>query len=516
GNLRPEDEEFSQVQNQLNDLVNQLSRINEGAPGQQSASALLSAQALRELATSRMLQAGDQEMRLQHHRSLLRQKVNGLRRHDTMARALESVEIRGQRQALQQQRQQVTQQAAAMRQTLEEMRKPAAERRALNEEDVERVVELRDEANEMLRRASELGPAEGYTSFQSAIDLRRQADALEYRISGRDIEIIYEIQPNVDLTETSLRQLERFISTVERAVEQVGAFDEMFEGLASSMVQRRQSLRDEIADGMAQLAERMGGDLTTLYDEARAELERAAGQAQQAAARARGAGTDHIRVTEARIQETLGRLAWFRASGLDDQARLLQRVIDAGDAMGQVTRYRDELEDLTRRRDQWTDVARGAVDASLQALGMLTGEVAQNATAMRRNLELLRDVLAGEEVDFDAVDDLPGDLPPIQDDDVAGPAGMNDFGGMDPNQELDSQILLAQLDEMTFDMVVQTIEAQGRGEMLDAETREQLRTEFDEAMNRVRDRVEAGEVNTPMLFQQAVMEEISQLMMQLQ
>ena len=516
GNLRPEDADYSRVQNQLNDLVNQLSRINEGAPGQQSASALLTAQALRELATSRMLQAGDQEMRLQHTRSLLRQKINGIRRHDTMVRALESVEIRGRRQALQQQRQNVAQQAASMRQTLEELRQPAAERRALNERDVERVVELRDEANEMLRRASELGPTDGFTSFQNAIDLRRQADALEYRISGRDIEIIYEIQPNVDLTETLLRQLERFVSTVERAVAQVGEFDEMFEGLSASMVQRRQSLRDEISDGMAELAERMGGDLTALYDEARAELERAAGQAQQAAARARGTGTDHIRMIEARIQETLSRLAWFRAGGLDEQARLLQGVINAGDAMGPVTRYRDELEDVTRRRDQWTDVAREAVNASLQALDMLTGQAAQNATAVRRNLELLRDLLAGEEVDFDAVDDLPGDLPPIQDDEVSGAAGMTDLSGIDPNQEIDPQVLLAQLDEMTFDVAMQAIEAQGMGDMLDAETREQLRSVFDEAMSRVRDRIEAGEVNTLMQLQQVVMEEISQLMMQLQ
>lgn len=517
GNLQPGDDQFESVRSDLNDLIGQLSRINEGAAGQQAAGALLAAEALRELALSDQLQAFEREMDLQRERSLVRQKINGLRRHHRTARALGAVTTQSERAQLQQLRQATQQQLEQLNDQLDRLRDPIAENRSLNERDSERVVELRDQANEMLRRASELGPADGFATFQSAIEHRREADGIEYRISQRMIDLNFELTPDEQLTQDQIRQLQRLADAVAEAVDQVQRFESQFEEIAGTMRQRRDALRNEISESLSSIASGMGSDLQDMYASARENFDRAATQAQQAISRARGGATDHFRLVEARIHESHSRLAWYRASGLEDQVRLLQQVVEAGSAMSNVARYQDELDDTRRQRDEAISDARAAAEAAVQSLSMLTGTAAERATVFRRNMELILAALEGEDVDLTvSPDDLAPDLPPIEDvDDPDDPDAPEAPDAMDPSQlggqmdqEMDRAQLLAMLDMMDFSTVMQTLEAQGLADQIDEEMREQLRPAFDAAVEAVRDQVEAGEISTPMQLQEALMQQM--------
>lgn len=493
--------ESARIKTELNAIVNRLNAAPDGDAGQSAAKSMLLAEALHELAGIDLARIASIDLSHRNDRMVADSLVGRLIRLEALAAAREAISTSDERRALQQDREQAEMAVRALAQQVQALEAPIADRAERNRQDAEAARRLRAEANDLIRRAMELGYREGFTTFELGAQRRREADRLDYQIAHREIELNTELEPAHELTRMGAAQMQAMIESINRALRQ---FDEMEQARVAEIARLRQEIetvRTSAAELIRTISTSVGGELADLYNEAATRLERAASLSQQAASRM-GSQGHMARLAEARSSELLGRTLVARVNGLANQIALLNAAIDSR-AMGGVQAYQLEVQNLTVTQAELTAKALEAYSSADQALSQVGGNMPA-VEAYRANLQRAMAALAGEVVDWS--EPLPGEI------DLDGEMDFSDLEGMSPEElmmmgaDMTPEQLLAAIDAVDFDAIM--AQMPGMSDMVPPEMRPMLRQAFESARRAVRVRVENGEITTFEQFQQALMEEM--------
>jgi hypothetical protein len=399
GPTAPDDDHADQTRRELNRIVSTLQGVTDGAPGQQAAKSLLVAEALSELSLIEYRRIHDIESDHQVDRQIAHNRLLGLQRLAATRQAREAISTEQHRAELAQIRRATDEQLRQLQQQLSRINEPIAELTERNERDQARIDELREQAAEMIRRAEELGPADGFTTFENAIGIQREADLIQFRAAHRELELLLEHQPIKQMTERQVQAAEDLKRQVEQAIGDLESFDALYASAGSTLRDRIRQGSDDLRQTVERISDSMTGDLAAAYSEAADHLERAASQARNAATRQRGTEANAARLIEARANESLGRLYWRQAGGVADHLALLRAIVASDNAIGDAQPYRARIEQFAQQHESLLGQAKGAYTQAKESLTMISGAAAQQVGQYRQNLEMLVAALDGEEVD---------------------------------------------------------------------------------------------------------------------
>lgn len=374
------DEEFAKVEAALVQIDRDLSGLRDGEPGQQAAAAILSAAALRELGAMRLERAAEIEADNRRMRAVLRAKVDVAQRLSAIASGHEQVNTAAPRQWIEIDRELAMQRLGDLRQEIAELSGPIEERTTQNIARTAEAQRLLQEANNLYRRAAELGHRPGLESYQEAVAKRREAEKIQYQVDQNEIDLDFDLEPEHRLHETRARHLSALIDSLETARVSLEQHVADLEAAVSGTQDAAAQLTQEIEAARRTLAERIADDLDPLYSKSNEDLERAAAAAERPA---QGPAASAARLAAARVRELQGRLHWMRAQGLADHTRLLNRLYGVN---GAATLER-EIESARSAFDEAIEQAETAYGKALGSLAAIQGRGA------RREIDTLRTAL---------------------------------------------------------------------------------------------------------------------------
>ncbi len=385
GTVTVEDEEFESRQQELNALIGRVSNLPNADPGQQAAGGMLAAEALSELASMHLAHAQTMQRQQRFDRRKIQHALDAAGRLSARADAQAELTTSSERAMLQGQRDAAEESLNELNRQIGALEGPIADRLDRNAQDVAEADRLREEANDLIRLAIELGHANGFPSFQQAIDIRRDADGIDFDVSLRELELEYELQPQHELVELQIHHLRSAVESIRNTLAEFDRLDEQLTGDLDATRQQVSALVQEISRSVDGLSDRVRSDLAEQYEQAGEYLQRAVTQARQAAGRLRGDQAGAARMLQVKVSESLGSALKSQAAAMGDHADLLTQLIEVGAGLlPDLETYRSIRDELNETRQRLTAEAREAFAEAQSALGGVSGSAAD---AYRSHLE---------------------------------------------------------------------------------------------------------------------------------
>lgn len=382
----------------LNAVVTRLSSITEGGSGQQASKSMLSATALRELAMIAQAKAASIEADHSARRTVLGRKLDASARLAALATGMTSLDPTDARTQLQQQMADAQRRAEQLAGEIEQLRGPIETRTQANAQRAIQVEQLRLEIGQLIQKAQELGPADGFETYKQAAEINRQADRIQYEISNEEVELDYSLVPQHEAAERLADQLHAMIEALLTTQNAMNSFAQATSASASETRSQIDAIMAEVTQELHQIRDQSNDELNAAYEEALAALTRAASQADAAARSATGDQVHAARVLAARVRETLGQVHWNRAKGLEDHAALLARMAEVQNATGAAQRsVAEELTSVSAAAEEAIEQAKAAFTEAQDILSQVGGRGNQAAVeAFRNNLDSVTAVLSGQ------------------------------------------------------------------------------------------------------------------------
>jgi len=378
-------------------VLNNLTNVPSGAaPGQVAAARSLAATAHLDLADIAARRAARLEQQLTHHRALVDEQTAAAASLLSLVKGLEAKSFQTQRQQLQASKQQAQTLIQSLSEKIAELEGPIAQRNEEIETALQRVAELRQQADNLLQQYHEQGRVEGLNEFKAAQRHKRQADQVEYDLAQDELVLEYDLNPQQALAQQRITKLEQMVNLIEQTLNSI---DEAQADVSQQAQQTREQLeqtRDEITSIVTEVSETMSGPLAEQYDTAQQHLEQAIQNADDAARQAgRNASAERLQATRAQVQ--LGRLFWDRARGLGEQVAMLQKLVAAGEAVGSTEQYNSDLQSLTETYQSTIEQAKAAYQSALDASNQVRGASAELAD-MQSGINAALAKLKGEQL----------------------------------------------------------------------------------------------------------------------
>lgn len=359
------------------DAIAQSLRQVKAEGGQQVAASLLASAANGELARISLAQAELLEAQNRELYQTLHSNIDAAMRLKGLAEGIEGVSTQELRSMLAAERTKAEERLRSHSRRLAELDGPIAERESENQQDAREASRLEDEAIALRRQAAEWGHSAGLPAFEQAISLEREADGYEYRIAWRESDLEYDLRPEHELAGTQVAFLSAMLDDIAETEQSLQARDELGAREAEATHRLIHSYRDEIAASLDTARARTSGDLQEHYTQAQTYLEQAVKAAQAAAKQSDRGEADAVRLTIVRAQERQGQLFAARARGLGMHARILDRLIDAGGALGDVSAFRRELDDVRAMEAEALEQARVHVTSARDELDAVKSRSSQ-------------------------------------------------------------------------------------------------------------------------------------------
>lgn len=373
----PDDESADKQHGRLTAIVRDLSSVRSDEPGQQVATAILSSAANRELARLSLAQAEQVEAQNRSVFEALHSNVDAGLRMQSLADGIEQVSTSELRSMLTAERAGAQQRLRVYSQRLAELDGPIAERETQNERDAREASRLEDEAIALRRQAAEWGHAAGLPTFEQAISLEREADQYEYRIAWRESDLQYDLRPEHELAGSQVAFLSSMLTEIEETEKSLQARDDLSANEVTLTRDLITAYRTQISDELAAVRERSTGALKEYYDEAQGHLERAVSDARTAANKSPRGEADAARLTLVRAYERQGQLFASRARGLSSHAALLERLIAAGGALGNVRSFETDLTEIRAEEAEAIEQAREQLTQAREQLDKVKSRTGQ-------------------------------------------------------------------------------------------------------------------------------------------
>jgi predicted nucleic acid-binding Zn-ribbon protein len=435
-------EDGSPSTSQLSAIVSELAKVGADAePGQQAAAALLTSAARREIGEINTSTIEQLDLQMRRDRQVARGLVDAVLRLNTIASSFEALSTEPERQALAAQKQEAEQQLQTLSQQIAELDEPIHELTGQNEADSSQVESLRTQAGQLLRQWSEQGSADGFDEYEQAVNLQRQADGLTVQIARRQADLDFELKPEQHLVQQQINELQSLIESSESSRRDLDNY--VIETSAQGQATRQaiDMLTGRLTSTLNGINSAFETKVTPAYEEAATQFEQAAAAAEKAARQARGDEAASARLAQFRAQQSLGRVHWTVARTMQDQAALLDRVVEAPHAFGDVGALRTQRDAASTMAKDSAEKALAAFSSALELGGQIGGSSAADLEKTRADLTSLVASLSGQPAPQG--ESVEGSLNDIAATDVSSSDSASDAGSAPTGSESAEALLAA-------------------------------------------------------------------------
>lgn len=392
----PGSDEFNKSRAGLDRVIKTLNAINPEDDGQKAAKALMTASALREAAIMDYAHASALEARQRDSREVLHTKIDAITTLAAVADGQQMIDASPDARSLDKERQAAMQRIEELSKRIEQLAGPIGERTSANDTAKQEVERLKTEVNNLRRQAAELGNADGFVTYQRAIETRRKADKIEYDISQREMELGYSLQPDHDLADEESKHLQTRIGALQITHKELDAFSKATADSIAATRNQMAELAGEVAAELNKVADTAATELAPLYEQVETALQKAASMAG-----AGGAGSAEdmsaARMLKARILELEGKFSAMKAASLADHKALLQKLNDAGKAIPSSDDVKKELEAAGAALTAAVEKAKASFTEAMDALSQVKSRE-EAVELFRKNLENAVAILAGQKL----------------------------------------------------------------------------------------------------------------------
>lgn len=391
------EEQFARTRDQLSSLIGRLRSADTAKEtGQEVAIDLLLADAGQKLAAMYLAELERTASEMRDDSAAARTHVSSLLQLNEFANAARAIDISDESAELHSARTSASEQLSALGEVLAQLDGPIAQLTAQNRKDAEQIRMLRRDAEQLVQWASELGPAEGFPQYEQAVEMQREAGAIETQIARREIDLVYQYEPEAATADTRAQQLQQFITAIDQARQKLSELVDSVSTEVSKTSQQLTALRGELDDRLREIDDAITGPIETAYQDGLSTADATLGGA-RSAARSSSAGNrgSFARLLEAQLLETQGRLHWAKARAVAEQINVLERVVEAGDVVGNTSTYQSQLRVARDIYKQTIELARQSYDASRAAL---PADNTSGISALHRSLDLAQRALTGDEI----------------------------------------------------------------------------------------------------------------------
>jgi hypothetical protein len=393
-------ERESQLRQKLNQLISKLADTAGAEPGQRAAASRLAGNAYRLLSSIDLVQADRLEADHRARRWVVEGMIDAALELDTMAMAEEAVDTSAQQETLSLDSDAASEQLGEFGQQLATLDGPIADLRRQNRDDRAQADRLREEASQLRREAADMGPAEGYSTFEHSLHLDRQADRIEYEIAQRELELRFILEPEKTVAQSRIEQAQYRLNNADSARQSLEDMEQAMSAAARSTRAGVAELGEQVEAALSEIGQSSAGPLTELYDRAGSNLERAASKARSASTMARGEGTDAARVEAAWAYQELGDMYWAKARGLEQDITIRQRLADNASALGGVAGADSSLAGLRVAHAEAMSKAAAAYGNALETLEQVSGRSARSRLeTLKASVSRLQTAASGPAVD---------------------------------------------------------------------------------------------------------------------
>lgn len=347
-------------------VLTTLNVASSGEPGQQAAAALLSAVAHRELAQLAIYQVNRLEFDQAAKRQVLAGMVDAALRLDSAAQSLAARDAATEKSQLSQRRTATEGEIVDVSRQLAALDGPIQDLLAANARDQEEVRVRLEEANQLMRQAATSGHAAGFTTYERAIDVRRQADRANVQIAHREIELD-NLQPDHERASFTVEQLRIRQSSIDAALAQLNEMVATLSGEAGKSREAVAGLKTRVSQMMGEMDTQSTGDLEKAYSQAVDHLERAVTEGNKSAGQGgRDAGSG--RLVAAHAQEMLASLLASRASAADAHLEVMKRIQGANSIFNNAQAVSMRVGTLTTQANESREKAAAALTGAIETL----------------------------------------------------------------------------------------------------------------------------------------------------
>jgi predicted nucleic acid-binding Zn-ribbon protein len=350
-----------------------LQALAGGLGDEADAGAIIQAAAARDIAAARLNEAAVLEAENRGDRAAMAGIARGAMRLTSLSNAFTSFDQSANAAAIDAAGAEAAETLGAMQTAIADLERPVADLEAQNQQDRQQIERLRTQARQLYDKAFELGDLNGFPSFQQAIDLDKQADAIEDRVVQREIELL-DLQSQLGFAQAHATELQNQIDSAAQARAALDDSATQLEGAAAAMTTQNSAFGRTFQEALGRVQQRMD-QLAGIYDGAASKIDEAARLAQ-------GQGAGIIRV---RAQLLKGELNQMRARGLADHVALLTTLASAG-SVGDAGQFRSALDSASQELEAANQAAAAAYQEASQALNSVGGSSAQTAR-LRQQLD---------------------------------------------------------------------------------------------------------------------------------
>lgn len=388
-------EQFEKLRSDLKKVVSTLRSAGSdaGETGQEAAVNLLLADAGQKLAALDLARVEQTASEMRDNQTIARTQLRALLRLNEFVTAAESIDVTSQTSALDNAKSSASEQLRAASEMLAQLDEPISRLSSENSADAQKMAALRSEAEQLLRRATDEGPADGFPQYEMAVQKNREAGDIETQIAKREINLSYQYQPEHRVADAQAQQLQQFIDSIEKAKQNLNTIAQTIDAEASKTSTRVGDLRKSLDQRLSDVQAALTGPLDEAYREGLDAADKALSAVKAAGRNSVGGDNKTGKLLEAQILDTQGRLHWARARVLADQVNLLDAIISAGPAVGNVAQYQSQRGEAESAYQEATELARDAYTAAQAALPAGNSSELQ---AFSQSLEMAVGALSGK------------------------------------------------------------------------------------------------------------------------
>lgn len=364
----PEDEKRTEAERNLNDLLTRLRDTEGASSGQKAEAALLSSSINRKLALMARAQADQIEADQRQRRSLLTSLVNVASDLGAVASGIEDISTDLERAHLTSNRQQAQQKLDTYSEEMASADGPINALTNANKRDQSEIDTLREKATVLMREATELGPAMGFSSYEQAVQVDRNADMIEYSVAHRDLEMEFEHQPRHDLAKNKSDLTQTVIVAIDDSSNNVESLEQTYEDEANATRKKINELQSAISSQLTELHDVRAQSLTDAYEQAEKLLSAAARNASEASRSSDRDQKNAANTEIAVVYQELAAMHWATAQAWQGHAHLLDRIEAASDALPNVAGISSMLDSANEAHNKAVEAAKEAFNQAKSAL----------------------------------------------------------------------------------------------------------------------------------------------------
>ncbi len=360
----------------LQAVVSSLNSV-KGSDGQQAAAAMLASSANRELAGISLKDAAGLERQAGDLQSLLLAQIDAAVELSLVLEALNAIDPAEQTRNLDQARSAANASLQQHSSEMADLDQPINELSAARRDGIQRAEQLRQRANDLLRQASQMNYSDGFSAYQEGVETRREADQVEYQVALTELQLNYRYEAQHNIANAQAKSAQALITSIDESKRDLATMRSDLRQEVQASGRTYDELVASITNGVQALQNMRSGELGSAYGEAVAKAEAAIAKAQSASAKVRQ--SDSAKIARARAAALKGRAYAQQLRGLEEQALVLQRLVNASDAIG--TNFSDALQATRNQIEQATAMALEAYSMARESAQGITGRDTQEAIA---------------------------------------------------------------------------------------------------------------------------------------